>query len=228
MKTVIEKEGRALNPAEIKRSDEIISQMGDNQNKILHFMKYVNTLSEHISKSISGSKNFTQVNVKQCRDTVSDGFDSPESKLNIKRFYAWDVPLPFTGTGTEELVVKFNKIDLECILTNFHLNSITSLSLSPNLKKEITFHYWHSNNSLYLEFLDNGIGIPEEKLDEIFEPFKFGTNRDSKSNVQHGRGLGLHIVKEIVKVTMGKLKLSSLPLVQKYNYLFLILRECPE
>jgi len=206
MKTVIEKEGRALNSTEIKRSDEIISQMGDNQNKILHFMKYVNTLSEHISKSISGSKNFTQVNVKQCWDTVSYGFDSHESKLDIQRFYAWDVPKPFTGVETEELVVKFNKIDLECILTNFHLNSITSLSLSSNLKKEITFHYWHSNNSLYLEFLDNGIGIPEEKLDEIFEPFKFGTNRDSKSNVQHGRGLGLHIVKEIVKSYNGEVK----------------------
>jgi len=206
MKLKIAKEGRALTPAEIKRSDEIITQMGDNQNTILHFMKYIGILSEHISKSISGSKNFTQVNVKQCWDTVSDGFDSPESKLNIKRFYAWDVPSPFTGTGTEELVVKFNKIDLECILTNFHLNSITSLSLSPNLKKEITFHYWHTDNSLYLEFLDNGIGIPEEKLDEIFEPFKFGTNRDSKSKVQHGRGLGLHIVKEIVKSYNGEVK----------------------
>ena len=57
-----------------------------------------------------------------------------------------------------------------------------------------------------MEFLDNGIGIPEEKLDEIFEPFKFGTNRDSKSNVQHGRGLGLHIVKEIVKSYNGEVK----------------------
>ena len=48
-----------------------------------------------------------------------------------------------------------------------------------------------------IKFSDNGIGIPVKKLEEVFEPFKFGHNEDDEE--KHGHGLGLHIVKRIME-----------------------------
>ena len=51
--------------------------------------------------------------------------------------------------------------------------------------------------------IDNGPGIPEENIDEIFVPF-FTTR-------QNGSGIGLSISKQIMRVHGGNLKVRSLP-----------------
>jgi len=51
--------------------------------------------------------------------------------------------------------------------------------------------------------IDNGPGIPEENLDEIFVPF-FTTR-------QNGSGIGLSISRQIMRVHGGNLKVKSLP-----------------
>lgn len=54
---------------------------------------------------------------------------------------------------------------------------------------------------------DNGIGIAEEKIDKIFDPF----NREVNSTVNkvEGTGLGLTIVKNIVEAIGGTIKVES-------------------
>ncbi len=54
---------------------------------------------------------------------------------------------------------------------------------------------------------DNGIGIPRDELDEIFEKFK--QVGDAPSDVQKGTGLGLPICKEIVDHYGGKIWAES-------------------
>jgi two-component system, NtrC family, nitrogen regulation sensor histidine kinase NtrY len=51
--------------------------------------------------------------------------------------------------------------------------------------------------------IDNGPGIPEKNIDEIFVPF-FTTR-------QNGSGIGLSISKQIMRVHGGKLKVRSVP-----------------
>lgn len=58
---------------------------------------------------------------------------------------------------------------------------------------------------LVLHFTDTGKGIPEEDIEKIFEPFKRGSNVQSIS----GHGIGLSLVRGIVKNYNGILKLSS-------------------
>nr|WP_269846967.1 HAMP domain-containing sensor histidine kinase [Paenibacillus sonchi] len=54
---------------------------------------------------------------------------------------------------------------------------------------------------------DNGIGIPEEEISQIFKPFyKVDTAR--KRNIS-GNGIGLSIVKRIVDLHHGKIEVSS-------------------
>lgn len=56
---------------------------------------------------------------------------------------------------------------------------------------------------------DQGVGIPEAKLDEVFEPFFRGHERD----LPHigGNGLGLTMVKELVDALGGRIQVQSTP-----------------
>lgn len=54
---------------------------------------------------------------------------------------------------------------------------------------------------------DTGIGIPEEKLKVIFEPF--ATAQDLYSRKYSGSGLGLTIVQHLVKLLKGRLEIIS-------------------
>lgn len=60
-----------------------------------------------------------------------------------------------------------------------------------------------------LEVKDNGIGIPKEALDRITEPFYMVDKSRSKKN--GGVGLGLALVKEIVKAHGAMLEIESAP-----------------
>lgn len=57
---------------------------------------------------------------------------------------------------------------------------------------------------------DNGPGIPEEKIDDIFDPFNQGDSSTSAYSRQYeGAGLGLPLVKEILKLMQGNLAVAS-------------------
>jgi two-component system NtrC family sensor kinase len=69
---------------------------------------------------------------------------------------------------------------------------------------EITIATKNSDNdSINIEISDNGIGIPEDDLPHIFEPF-FSTKHDTS-----GIGLGLAIVHGIVKSHNGRIEVKS-------------------
>lgn len=65
-------------------------------------------------------------------------------------------------------------------------------------------------NKQYLEFeiRDNGVGIPEEQLDNVFEKF-FRSNNAVRYQTE-GTGLGLYIAKNIIEQTGGKIWFKSI------------------
>lgn len=60
-----------------------------------------------------------------------------------------------------------------------------------------------------LEVIDHGIGIPEEHLANLFEPFYMVDKARTKS--QHGAGLGLSICQSIAEVHGARLEVESQP-----------------
>jgi len=58
--------------------------------------------------------------------------------------------------------------------------------------------------SVVIEVRDNGLGIPDEELDYIFESFRSGSSRG-------GTGIGLAIVKTIVEAHGGAVSAENLP-----------------
>ncbi|GAB6038879.1 hypothetical protein JCM15519_34380 [Fundidesulfovibrio butyratiphilus] len=73
------------------------------------------------------------------------------------------------------------------------------LSISPE----------ESGRRIRFQVKDTGVGIPESKLSMIFDPFTQADN--SHSRKQHGIGLGLSIVKRLVRLMGGDVTLQSAP-----------------
>ena len=64
-----------------------------------------------------------------------------------------------------------------------------------------------NDDSIQLEISDNGIGIPETELSNIFNQFYRASNVD-RTKIE-GSGMGLSIVKEIIERHGGKIKVQS-------------------
>jgi len=63
----------------------------------------------------------------------------------------------------------------------------------------------HKNYSI--KIVDNGIGIPNEKIDKIFEPY-YRCEKNVESN-KEGIGLGLAMVQSIVSMHKGQIHVTS-------------------
>jgi signal transduction histidine kinase len=94
--------------------------------------------------------------------------------------------------GDDQLVktALSNIIENGCKYSNDHMTKILIAS---------------SSLGLTLTFQDNGIGIPKEEIANIFEPFYRGSNT---TNIK-GHGIGLSMVKNIVKLHKGTIQISS-------------------
>jgi signal transduction histidine kinase len=62
-------------------------------------------------------------------------------------------------------------------------------------------------NSLRIAVIDNGCGIPADKLRHVLEPF--GQVHDPRQHSGQGTGLGLPLAKAMVELHDGKLTLES-------------------
>ena len=68
----------------------------------------------------------------------------------------------------------------------------------------------HSENekiTVFFKIIDNGIGIPEDKLESVFDSFSQGSVAINRK--YGGTGLGLAIVKRLIFILGGEIKLTS-------------------
>jgi PAS domain S-box-containing protein len=93
----------------------------------------------------------------------------------------------------------------EKLLRNIFLNLLTNaVKFSPGANS-VLVQVFTVNEDLHLIVKDYGIGIPEEDLKNLFEPFRRGTNVES---IQ-GTGLGMSIIKKAVELLNGKIGFKS-------------------
>jgi len=68
-------------------------------------------------------------------------------------------------------------------------------------------NYQNQNTTISFQIIDTGIGIPEDKLKTVFESFSQGSVEINRKF--GGTGLGLNIVKKLVRILGGRIKLKS-------------------
>ncbi len=86
------------------------------------------------------------------------------------------------------------------VFINILINAVDALTEYNNL---IIVHTFSHSGNVYAKFIDNGIGISEDNLDKIFQPFF--TTKD----VGKGTGLGLSVSYGIIKNLNGKIEVKS-------------------
>ncbi len=113
-----------------------------------------------------------------------------------------DINLTF-DTNVEEKVIAFDLEKLERTILNLLSNSIKYTN-SPG-KIEVILN--DCGDTFNITVKDNGIGIPMDKLPVIFDRFKQVENRLRKRS--EGSGIGLSLVKDLVKIQGATIKVKS-------------------
>jgi signal transduction histidine kinase len=99
------------------------------------------------------------------------------------------------------LTIKADRHLIEQVLINLIKNGIQALDQTENKKLQIIVDSTPSHQ--IIEVIDNGCGIEENDLDEIFVPFY--------STRENGSGIGLSLSKQIMLRHGGNIKASSKP-----------------
>lgn len=104
----------------------------------------------------------------------------------------------------EFLIVSGNAAALEQIAHNLIKNALIYTRSGGEVAVEVAPDY---RGYIRLHVTDNGIGIAQDDLLHVFEPF-YRADR-SRSREHGGSGLGLTIVSELVKLHQGKIMIRS-------------------
>jgi signal transduction histidine kinase len=109
----------------------------------------------------------------------------------------------FKISGEKDIFLKIESDLVKQVLLNIMLNGIEAMPDGGELG--VNMFTTTLNEQIYsvIEINDSGIGIPEENLDKIFEPF-YTTKDDTES-----RGLGLSLCQDIIAQLHGFIKVES-------------------
>lgn len=101
----------------------------------------------------------------------------------------------------DEIKIECDDVLLEEIIKNIISNAIEAIN--QEVPGFIQINVLRFKGDIILEIKDNGMGIPDEELTRIMEPF-FSTKRNSKNH-----GLGLSFCYNVMKAHQGTIKISS-------------------
>ena len=128
--------------------------------------------------------------VKNVYDSLS--FEIDRKKQKAECFVTADVPN-----------VIADKAGIERVVVNILSNAIKYTPEKGEIKIYVGFVY----NDAYIKVIDNGIGIPEEDLNKVFE--RFYRVDKARTREMGGTGLGLSIAKEILDKNNSKIDIKS-------------------
>ena len=168
----------------------------------IKYLSYLKQSSYKLSNYITGilqhyeSESFTESIIEEEFD-IHDLLEEIIDLLNIN--YNCVINLP-----EENLMMNCNRIALEQIILN-----LVSNSLKYNKKEEIVIDIDCRKGSEFYHFTvkDNGIGIPKDKQEDIFELFTIIEETDRSGN--RGNGIGLSTVKKLVNSLGGEISVDS-------------------
>ena len=125
-----------------------------------------------------------------------------EDALNIIEYYRNDSGVTYEKNLNLLAPVTSDEFRLRVILNNLISNAVKyQRKDEPNKKIKIDIHSDNDNLTIVIE--DNGIGIKESAIQNLFEMFYRATNEDS------GSGIGLYIVQDAINKLHGTIQVQS-------------------
>lgn len=121
------------------------------------------------------------------------------------RLLAEEKEISFTWEQkNENLFLWVDKEKLEIVIRNILSNAFKFTPAGGSIYMSIGST---EDGKCYIRVEDTGVGIPQNKLSEIFERFSQGEN--AKNAVYPGTGIGLALAKEIISLHQGEITVES-------------------
>ncbi len=126
-------------------------------------------------------------------------FETKIQEKNLELIKEYDSKIPEVLVGDP---VRLHQIILNLVSNAVKFTTIGKISVRSQLVQE-------DAERVTIEFsvTDTGIGIPENKIDKIFENFQQASSGTSR--LYGGTGLGLAIVKQLVEAQLGSIQVKS-------------------
>lgn len=106
-------------------------------------------------------------------------------------------------TKEEEIRTAIDVHQIQRVISNLLSNSIKFTNSGGIINLEV----YKNESDVIIEVRDNGVGIPEDKLNYVFHKFYQVDNLYTRKN--EGSGIGLCVVKEIIDMHNGKVEIES-------------------
>lgn len=164
-----------------------------------HLLQIVNEVLDY-NRINSGKFNFQKevLNLQNLAEEVTTAMRPQAKQKNIEL----NLSTRISGSG----LVLGDAFRLKQILFNLVGNAIKFTDKGEVLL-QVTSTDYGANTDINYRIQDTGPGIPPEDIDKIFDEFEQSTN--SESGIHFGNGLGLSIVKTLIKAMNGQIEVKS-------------------
>ena len=178
--------------------------LGDKNNDDFskHAISVIDDSVKRIHGLINNLLNFSKLSREENKEI--DLSKLVDSIILLEKKNLEDSNVIFTVNKPKDLPNKLllNEDVLKLSIVNLINNSIDAFSDCSNCTKKIILEFYLKNNNLYIIFQDNGMGIPKENIEKIFNPFF--TTKDS------GTGLGLYMLTSELRAIGGSITCESI------------------
>lgn len=174
------------------------SQLDEQGNEYLDYIKQSSfTLSEYITGLL---QHYESDKTASLNKELFDSHDLFEEIIELMNIHIdCEINLP-----EENIELRANRIALEQIILNLIGNS---LKYNDKERINIDIDCWEEKGFYHFKISDNGMGIPKNKLNNIFD--LFATTGTLDRNGKKGNGIGLSTVKKLIGKLGGDIEVSS-------------------
>lgn len=191
--------------SEVALIDDSLSP--DMRKMFLEIIEELNRISEIINNLLSLNKltrpermQFANIDIAPLAEQVVQRHLPLARERNVK----------ITVRKEPGAVVWGNSTALEQLMTNLVKNALSYTPENANGQVTVIVRPDPSTNMVLFAVADTGIGMSQEELNHIFEPFyRADSSRNRAVKKTTGSGLGLTIVNEMVRAHRGRIHIDS-------------------
>lgn len=181
----------------------------ENEVQLKEFSEIISSNTEYLLTLIDEIIQLSQLQTNTNKSLTRDQFDVIKMLHEMKAVF--DNELEKAGRASDvEIIIDSPFDSLNLWIDGNRARRLVSNLISNACKYtkngyvKITVNYSQNTGILYADVIDTGIGIPSNKVKDVFTPYtRVDNNRDK------GFGLGLAICKAIMDIINGEIKLES-------------------